>query len=91
MTSSECAEPLEELRQDLAPHVVLTGLAVGDDAPRGREDVDPLAAQHRVELGHREVNPAAGLADALDVPDDVLAVEAVALEGLPSVTLYSLM
>src|SRR5512136_155779 len=71
---------LPDVAEDLAPHPGLAGLAAGHDAPGGGQDVDAEAAVDAGDLGLAAVDPATGLAHALQVGDDPLPAGAVLQE-----------
>src|SRR5262245_37973045 len=58
----------------LAADALRLGPPVAHHAPVGADDADAQPAQHRADVGGADVAPAAGLADALDVADDPLAL-----------------
>src|SRR5579859_3438677 len=63
------------LTEDFAADVGDAGGGVGHHALGRRQNRDAQAVLHRLEIGDRGVDPAAGLGDAVDFRDHRLAVE----------------
>ena len=68
---------LVDLREDFPTDAHLAGLAVREHALGSGYNMDALAAQNGLELIHTGIDPAAGLADALDVADDFLPFDPI--------------
>src|ERR1700751_2283279 len=66
--------------EDFAAHVRVTRGRVGHDALRRRQDRDPKAVLHGLQILDRRIDAAARLGDPADLDDDRLAVEVLQLD-----------
>src|SRR5262245_30325745 len=66
--------------EDFAAHVRIARRGVGHDALGRRQDRDPEAVLHRLQVLDRRIDAAARLGDAADLDDDRLAVEILQLD-----------
>src|SRR5947209_949364 len=69
--------PLPHIANQLAAEPLGAGLPVAHDAAVGADDRNPQAIQDRPQVAMAAINPTAGLADALDVPDDALSLGSI--------------